>query len=103
MQRLQLKQQGLLNFQNFRIAHAFEGDRIAMAVVVIMPVIMPVVVIVRMVMIASVPRNAYNGLVPIVEANIQLSQTALDTRQLHGHRRITRQHCLFDLAFHGLQ
>ena len=97
MQRLQLKQQGLLNFQNFRIAHAFEGDRIAMAVVVVVPVV------VRMVMIASVPRNAYNGLVPIVEANIQLSQTALDTRQLHGHRRITRQHCLFDLAFHGLQ
>ena len=101
MQRLQLKQQGLLNFQNFRIAHAFEGDRIAMAVVVVVIVVVPVVV--RMVMIASVPRNAYNGLVPIVEANIQLSQTALDTRQLHGHRRITRQHCLFDLAFHGLQ
>ena len=99
MQRLQLKQQGLLNFQNFRIAHAFEGDRIAMVVIVVVPV----VVIVRVVMIANVPRNAYNGLVPIVEANIQLSQTALDTRQLHGHRRITRQHCLFDLAFHGLQ
>ena len=72
-----------------------------MVVVVVVIVVVPVVV--RMVMIASVPRNAYNGLVPIVEANIQLSQTALDTRQLHGHRRITRQHCLFDLAFHGLQ
>ena len=62
-------------------------------------VVMHVVVIV----VARIAWDAHYGRLPIVEANIQLTQLTFESRKLNGQRGITSAHARFNFFFNAHQ
>ena len=68
-------------------------------------VVMRVVVVVTMVMVvvARVTGNSNNGRLPIVKANVQLTQLTFESSKLNGQRGITSAHACFNFFFNAHQ
>ena len=67
--------------------------------VVVAFVVMRVVVIV----VARIARDAHYGRLPIVKANVQLTQLAFESSKLNGQRGITSAHACFNFFFNAHQ
>ena len=62
-------------------------------------VVMRVVVVV----VARIARDAHYGRLPIVKANVQLTQLAFESSKLNGQRGITSAHACFNFFFNAHQ
>ena len=79
---------------------------VSMVVTLVIVAIMRVVVIlvrVVVIVVARIARDAYYGRLPIVKANVQLTQLAFESRKLNGQRGITSAHACFNFFFNAHQ
>ncbi len=77
---------------------------VVMRVVVIMSMVVALVVMrVVVIVVARIARDAHYGRLPIVKANVQLTQLTFESSKLNGQRGITSAHACFNFFFNAHQ
>jgi len=75
-----------------------------MRVIVIMSMVVALVVMrVVVIVVARIARDAHYGRLPIVKANVQLTQLTFESSKLNGQRGITSAHASFNFFFNAHQ
>ena len=70
---------------------------------VVMRVVVIVVMRVVVIVVARIAWDAHYGRLPIVKANVQLTQLTFESSKLNGQRGITSAHACFNFFFNAHQ